>query len=305
MTEGGGGPAVDLRLLRYFVAVAEERHFGRAAQRLYISQPALSRQVRLLEDAVGLALFHRGERPVALTDAGHQLLPRAREALAAAQRFADAGGELRRAQRARLRLGFVGQAVNELTPRLLRAFAEQHPEVAVQLRQSDLRDLSAGLRDGAVDLAMVRLPIDTTGLCLQPVLREPRAAVLPDDHPLAGHATLSVRQLLDLPWVHAATSDPAYQHFALALGQRGGTPPVLGPVVSSIDEYLEAVLAGQGVGLAPLSASRYYRRPGLTYVPVPDAEPSVVALAWLDRPGHPVAPGAAFLALARRLVPPG
>lgn len=277
-----GSPArLDTRLLTYFVAVAEDLHFRRAADRLFISQPALSRQIRRLEELLATELFVRANRSVSLTDEGRELLPLARTALQATEHVVTHAMTLRSRRHSRVRLGFVGQAANELTPRLLREFSENHPDVTVELRQRDMRDVTAGLADGSTDLALVRLPIDTTGLRVVPVLTEPRVAVLPADHPLAAAGEVSVRQLFDLPWVQPASPDPVYRSFALALDQRDGRPPRLGPTVNSIDEYLEVVLSGHGIGLAPESAARYYSRPGITYVPVPDAEPSVVALAWL------------------------
>lgn len=170
-----------------------------------------------------------------------------------------------------------------------------------------MRDLSAGLADRSTDLALVRPPIDTTGLRLHPVLVEPRLAVLPADHPLAASAALSVSDLFDLPWVQPGSPDPLYRAFALASDRRGGVPPRLGPTVNSIDEYLEVVRSGRGIGLAPASAARYYSRPGVAYVPVADAEPSIVALAWLDREGSLSAAAMTFLDFIRRatgLVPP-
>lgn len=125
--------------------------------------------------------------------------------------------------------------------------------------------------------------MDVPGLVREPVVMEPRVAVLPADPVPANHESLDIGQLVDEPWVVSANRDPAYQRFAPALGSRGGRPPILGPTVHTIDEYLEVVLAHRAIGLAPSSAARYYARPGITYVPVPDAAPSVCTLSWSAR----------------------
>lgn len=281
--------ATDLRLLRALVVLAEEDHVGRAAARLHVSQPALSKQIAQLERTTGLTLFERHPRGVTPTEAGRLLVERARHVLAEADSFDAAAARARRALSGRLLLGFIGQAANERTPVLLRSYRERHPDVVVELRQYDMTDLSAGLRTGETDVALLRLPLGVPDLVHEPLLVEPRVAVLPAEHRLAGEARIGIAQLLDEPWVVSASPDPVYQDFALATDARDGRPPRPGPTVRSIDEYLEAVLAHQGIGLAPASAARYYARPGVVYVPVPDARPSVCALSWSARhdPGRP------------------
>ena len=294
--------AVEVRLLRSLVAVADEGHVGRAAERLHLSQPALSKQIAQLEASTGLRLFARHPRGVTPTEAGRVLVERARHVVREADSFDALARRTRRTLAGRLHVGFVGQAANERTPVLLRAFREQHPEVAVELRQYDMQDLTAGLTAGRTDLAILRLPVGGEHLVHEPLFVEPRVAVLPADHRLARHDAVELAQLLDEPWVVSSSPDPAYQRFALALDARGGRPPLRGPVVRTIDEYLEVVLSGQGVGLAPASAARYYVRPGVTYVPVPDAQPSVCSLSWST--DHELGPAArAFLDVVRAHMP--
>lgn len=296
--------AVEVRLLRSLVAVADEGHVGRAAERLHLTQPALSKQIAQLEAATGLRLFDRHPRGMTPTDAGRLLVDRARHVVREADAFDALAGRTRRRVAGRLHVGFVGQAANERTPVLLRAFRERHPAVTVELRQYDMRDLTAGLGAGETDLAILRLPVGAADLVHEPLFVEPRVAVLPDDHRLARHEALDLRQLLDEPWVVSASPDPAYQRFALALDARAGRRPVRGPVVRTIDEYLEAVLSGEGIGLAPASAARYYVRPGIAYVPVPDAQPSVCSLSWST--DHEPGPAArAFVDVVRAQMPLG
>lgn len=271
--------AVDLRLLRSLVAVADEGHVGRAAARLSLTQPALSKQIAQLERATGVALFRRHPKGMTPTEAGLPVIEAARRAVTEADEFDALAERTRHRAATRLRLGFVGQAANERTPALLRAFRDRHPDVLVELRQYDMTDLTAGLASGESDLAVLRLPVGAAGLAHEPLFSEPRVAVLPADHRLAGRDRADLADLLDEPWVVSASPDPAYQDFALATRARRGRPPALGPTVRNIDEYLEVVLAGRAVGLAPASAARFYGRPGIAFVPVPDAEPSVCALS--------------------------
>lgn len=305
---GSVGGGTDLRLLRALVVLADEGHVGRAAIRLHLTQPALSKQLASLERVIGLTLFQRHPRGVLITDAGRLLADRAEQVLAAAQSFDVLAAQARRSLTGRLGLGFVGQAASEQTPELLRAYHQAHPDVTVELRQHDMRDLTAGLASGDSDVALLRLPVavpaGAPALAHEPVLVEPRVAVLPASHPLARRVGIPVADLIDEPWVVSASPDSVYQDFALETAARCGRPPLTGPSVQSIDEYLEAVLAGQGIGLAPASAARYYARPGIVYVPVPDARPSVCALSWATDK-DPGAPAQALIDLARRrfLVP--
>ena len=171
-------------------------------------------------------------------------------------------------------------------------------------RQYDLRDLTAGLTPGETDVAFLRQPLSAPGLVHEPMFVEPRVAVLADRHPLAGRGDVAVAELFDTPWVVNATRDLAYRDYALATRQRDGRPALLGPTVHTIDEFLEAVLSEQAIGLAPASAARYYSRPGVSYVPVPDADPSVCSLSWrADRDLSPAAQALVDLVRSRLPLP--
>ncbi len=273
---------MDLQKLRYFVVLAEELHFGRAAARLYLSQPALSNAIRALERSLGVSLFERTSRRVELTAAGTTLLPQAVQVIADADLLLGSVRQHRSGAdgASRLRLAFVGQAANELTPTLIRDLTQMHPQVAVELRQVPAWEIVEQVKQDAAEVAVLRLPLDTRDLVVAPLFEESRVAVVPADHWAARADRVCLDQLFDEPWVVSAADDPEQRAFTGALRQRAGKPFLPGPTVRSIDEYLEAVQAHQGIGLAPLSAARYYGRPGVVYVPVPDAEPSVVALAW-------------------------
>ena len=176
---------MELRHLRYFVAVAEELHFRRAAERLHMSQPPLSQQIRALEEEVGATLLLRNQRRVELTAAGAAFLERAREILDAVE---DAARQARRVQRGevgRLAVGFVGSAMYSFVPELLRAFREQAPDIALRLHELGTTEQLRQLEDGRLDVGFMRAPGRWPGLRVETVLEEPVVVALPDLHPLA------------------------------------------------------------------------------------------------------------------------
>jgi DNA-binding transcriptional LysR family regulator len=253
---------LDLRRLRYFVAVAEHLHFRRAAEELHIAQPALSRQVRALERDLGVQLFDRDQRSTALTAAGRQLLEDAGPLLATAD------ATRRRVQRAargthRLVVGFrAGITVTAAT----RAFAALRPEVTVDVLRLEWDDQEELLRSGRVDVAFLRRPIDERGLRLIPLYREDRLAALPLTHRLADRAELSSADL----------AGEAHLRYLEPVPVPGAG---VGPRLRSVEEKLEHVASGHGIIVLPRSATAYYTRTDVVYVPVTDAEPDTVYLA--------------------------
>jgi DNA-binding transcriptional LysR family regulator len=186
---------IELRLLRYFVAVAEEGHVGHAAARLFISQPALSQQIRALEERVGVPLFTRHPRGVELTDAGEVLLTEAREVLARAERFHETVEELGRGEGGALRIGVPPGLDPRLLPELLASLRESHPDAAIEVRELTTPDQLEALRAGSLDLGLVREPVDGTRLSRRTLLVEPLGVSLPATHPLAGRESLTLSEL--------------------------------------------------------------------------------------------------------------
>ena len=266
---------LDLRKLRYFVAVADQLHFGRAADELHIAQPALSRQIRALEQDLGASLFTRDRHGVELTDAGRQLLADAGPLLASTQavrrRVSAAAGGKRR-----LMVGFrAGVAV---TP-AARAFEDRHPDVVVDVQRIEGDDQAAMLLDGRIDVGYVRLPIDEAGLRLTPLYTEPRVAVLPSGHRLAGKEEVTEADLAGEPLVWHG--DPSTQPTKRPL-------PNAGYPVRGVDETLEHVAAGRGISFLARSATVFYSHPDVIYVPVPDLAPDQVCLAVAASRNSPV-----------------
>lgn len=289
---------LELRQLRYFLAVAEELHFTRAAERLHMAQPALSARIRELERAAGVPLFRRTTRVVELAPAGEALLPHARAAVAAADRAAEA---LRRAHdgvTGQLRMGLIVGTQTQLTSRVLTAFGERYPDVRVDLAEHDFSDPSAGLRARTVDIALVCAPIDPAGLAFEPLERARRVAVLSERHPLAGRATIALAELFDDPWAPADTDDAVCRDFWLAADRRS-TPAKLGPATRSLDKLLHLLATGQVVSLAGEWTVPFFRRPGLAVVDVSDAPPVTIALAW--RADDLPAPAARLVEIAREV----
>ena len=288
----------NVRLLRYFLAVADAGTFTAAAEVLHVSQPALSQQIRKLEGELGFTLFQRGTRHVTLTPHGRDLISSARQVVEAAQTYRSharslAGGT------PKLTIGY--RAAHESTRAVVDAFRAERPDITVAFRHYPIAATHAGLDADEVDLAVLRLPVVLTGLHTLVLYTEPRVALLPSDHPLASRTRIHLADLAGLSWITTAATDPVWQAHAQPLAGNGDNqnPPV---VVDTLDEFLETVTAGRGVGLAPASASRLYARPGVAFIEVADAEPSVGALAWRDGVPDANPTVAAFIRSARQLL---
>ena len=269
---------LDLRKLRYFVAVADRLHFGRAADDLYISQPVLSRQIRALEQDLGTPLLTRHSHGVALTDAGKQLLTDAGPLLASAHAVRRRVTVAARGSQ-RLMVGFrAGVAV---TP-AVREFATRHPDVLVDVQRIEGDDQATMLLDGRIDVGYVRLPIDEAGLRVVPLYAEPRVAVLPANHRLAGREQITEADLAGEPlvWDLDASTQPTRRPH-----------PNAGYRVRGVDETLEHVAAGRGVSFLARSATVFYSHPEVRYVPIPELAPDQVCLAVAESRTSPMVDG--------------
>ncbi|WP_406630870.1 LysR family transcriptional regulator [Amycolatopsis sp. WGS_07] len=270
----------ELRVLRYFVAVAEELHFGRAAARLHITQPSLSVQIRKLEHSLGARLLERTSRHVELTPAGEVLLDEARRLLVNAERLAAATREAANGVRGSLIVGFQANAAAELTPKILAAFQSRYPRVQVEMRSHDFTDPYVGLSNGSVDVAFVRLPVlMQSWLSVEPLFAEPRMLVTSSESPLACREKVTVADVVDERFVGRRAPE-YWRDFWLAADCRGPHPVRLGAEVSSVDECFEAILSRRGIAFTQASTQRFYDRPGLAFVPVDGLPPSTVAIAW-------------------------
>ena len=271
-------PPVDLRELRYFLAVAEELNFTRAAARLHVAQQALSVAIRELEQALGVRLFTRSTRHVALTSAGEELVPAARRILADVGDAVQLVQQAAAGRRGRLVVG-TAIAVHGLSVvrESIRCFAERSPDVDLQVVGYDHSDPSAGLASGASQAAFVLGPLTVDGLESLTVLREPRVVMLPADHPLATRDRLHAADLEGLPWLRVSAPDSAWTRFWFQhpLGE-----PATGPEIRSGVEWVPAIETGRGVAYSLPTLVADYLPPQIVAVPVVDVEPGSVLFAW-------------------------
>ncbi|MEU5689439.1 LysR family transcriptional regulator [Streptomyces venezuelae] len=261
---------MELRTLRYFVAVAEELHFGRAAVRLHISQPPLSRAVKQLEADVGAVLLVRSPAGVTLTAAGAVLLEEARalleRAALARERVAAAAGP------GAITVGVLGDGGDAGLSRLAAAFRDRHPGVEVRVREADLSDPTCGLHAGRVDVALTRGPFQETGLSVRTLRTDPVGVLLRADDPLARSVRLHLADLAPRRWFRFPPgTDPLWQSY-----WSGGMPRE-GPVVRAVVECRQAVLWNGTIGMTLLD---HPPAPGLAVVPLHDMPPSPLVAAW-------------------------
>ena len=276
---------IELRHLRYFVAVAEEASFTAAAGRVHVAQQVLSTQIRQLESAVGSQLLNRTSRGITLTPAGAAFLDAAREVLADLDRGVAAARNAARAVAGKLSVGIGPGCENETRTRLLTAFEGANPEVDVRMQTFDMTQPSAGLLDHSSDVALLRPPVAAPGIELLIVRSEPRVFVLPVGHPLSGREELRLADVAGLPFVTAEPAtdgcEPtAWQDDWLIKPRPGGDIPVIGATARTVDEWCEHVAAGHGISLCPASAARFHGRPGICFVPSTGLSPTTMCVAW-------------------------
>jgi DNA-binding transcriptional LysR family regulator len=264
---------LDLRLVRYFAAVAEHRHFGRAAAALHVAQPSLSRQIARLETVIGARLLDRTTQGTKLTEAGEVFLPQAKALLrAAAQATARARAA---AEPSRLTVGympgiFVTSAVRELR--------RQQPDADVQAVHLNFNEVRDALLDHRVDVAVARLPFATDKLHVTILYDERRVVVVPLDHRLAGKESVTLDDIADEPLPRMRDVDPAWAAFWTIEPRPNGRRPPEGPFVDAIEDKFEVVAAGQAIAImADVPGMRL--RPDLTAIRLEGVEPVHVVLA--------------------------
>jgi DNA-binding transcriptional LysR family regulator len=243
---------VELRHLRYFVAVAEELHFGRAAQRLHLAQPPLSQQIRKLEDILGHALFLRTSRAVKLTSAGEVFLDRARSTLRKVHEDVEDVRSVGRGEVGSLKVGFIGSGMLTALPGILGMYRRQFPKVDLQLREFYSAGVIRALQEGSVDVGFLRDGGEAEGLEVETLLSEPFVAALPAKHPLAKRKTISAAQLRDEPFVLFSPSAGrrAYEKTVSICETHGFRPRVVQEAPQWLT-ILRLVGAGLGVTIAP------------------------------------------------------
>lgn len=300
----------DLRQLRYFVAVAEEQHFGRAAARLSMTQPPLSQAIRALEQTLGVELFARTRRSVELTAVGADLLPEVRRILASAEALRPLAQSLARGEAGVLALAFVSTADYGLLPPLLRDFGARYPRVRLQLAEATSDVQVEELVAGRIDAGLVIAPLPprhAAQLSYLPIAREPLVIAMPAElaartgNPSAddwSDAPVSLRDLADAPLVvfprHLA---PGFYDIIMDCYGAAGLVPRVGQEAIQMQTIVSLVSAGMGVALVPQSL-RHLRRTGVVYRPLAEAVPAVeTGLVWRSAEVSPVL--AAFIEIVR------
>lgn len=290
---------MELRHLRYFVAVAEELHFGRAARLLHISQPPLSQQIRALERELGVELFSRGKRRVELTHAGKVFLQQASLVLASAVQASEAARRAQRGETGRLVIGFIHAATFALLPEILRRFRQRMPQVELSLQEMSGTDQQPALSDGSIDLGFLRPPLVNALLGVEILVRERLIVGLPHGHRMARQDVVALRDLAEEPFVlYTPGRSPLYGQ-VLGACERAGFVPRVVQHSMHIMTLIGLVRGGMGVAVLPEAASAV-RMDGIRYRPLrysgPRAETAVV---WRRSDLSPITRG--FLQICREV----
>ncbi|MFJ2990590.1 LysR substrate-binding domain-containing protein [Collimonas sp. NPDC087041] len=294
---------IELRQLRYFVAVAEERHFGRAALRLHMTQPPLSQAIQALEANLGTPLFARTKRSVALTPAGLALLPEAQRLLQQAGALPDLVRRAASGESGLLTLSFVSTADYSILPPLLRAFRETYPSVQIDLQEATSDLQLAQLMAGRIDAGLLIPPLpDKEKLALDylPVLSEPLVLAAPTGlKALRGKGRIALSSVADMPLIiFPRRISPGFHDTILGCFRAAGLTPDIGQEAIQMQTIVGLVSAGMGIALVPQSVSNL-QRPGVDYRELQDATPLVeTGLAWRRDNVSPVLQ--AFLELLRK-----
>lgn len=285
---------MDIRSLSCFVAVAETLHFGRAATRLHLTQPALSQRIKALEEEIGAELFARSRRHVALTPSGEAFLEPARAAVIQANRAKLQARRALQGEAGRLRLGFTVIAFYGMLPEAVQAFRRRYPDVVVELSEMNSPTLEAALEQGTLDLGILHPPLATPGLSMRALPEEPLLLALPERHRLAAHDIVAIHDLGDEPLLVAPRAiGPHFYDRIVALFQGAGISPRFVQEVTPMTTLVGLVATGAGLGFVARGIAET-GRPGVVFRPVEPAPPALpMAAAWA---------GAAPSAPAQRLL---
>ena len=265
---------LDLRLVQCFTVVAEHQHFGRAAEALHTTQPSLSRQIRRLEQQVGVRLLDRTTRGTRLSEAGEVFLPQAQGLLRAA---VEAMARTRAV--ARPSSITIGYSKGLVITAAVRALRDRNPDAEVHTRLLTWNDSRGALLEHRVDAVVTRLPFPTDRLRVTVLYDEPRVLVVPRDHRLAGKESVTLDDIADEPIPHVRQSDPLLNAYWRLDPRPDGRPAPDGPLVEALEDKHELIAAGQAVAIGPPLDHATGLHPSLTTVPLHGVEPSQVVLA--------------------------
>ncbi|MBD2196799.1 MULTISPECIES: LysR family transcriptional regulator [Calothrix] len=273
---------MELRHLRYFIAVAEELHFSKAAERLHIAQPPLSQQIQQLEAELGVKLFHRQtKRQVQLTEAGKVFLQEAYQLLMQLDTAVALTQRIGRGQTGQLRIGFTSLVIYDLLPLILRQFREQFPAVELVLRELTTSQQEQALRDGGIHVGFAHPPLEDDTISYQCIHRQTLVIALPPTHSLAQTEHISVQNLLNEPLIiFPRYLAPGLYDLIMSVFSQGNIKPHITQEAVQMQTIIGLVSAGMGLAITP-SSLQNLQRPGVTYRPLLEAAPVIeTALIW-------------------------
>lgn len=279
---------IELRHLRYFIAVAEELHFGRAAERLRMAQPPLSQQIKQLELTLGYQLFYRTKRSVQLTEAGQAFLIESQKLLKQLDQAIEIGRQVSRGERGQLVIGFISSSAYSVLPEMLRSFRAQVPAVRLELHEMPTNEQIEWLRDGKIDLGILRPPVEDKSLQLQTILREPMVVALPETHPLIDRPAIALASLAQESFVlFPRPLSPRIYDQIISLCQQTGFSPNVVQEAMQMQTIVSLVAGGMGISIVPISL-RNMQRTGVIYKPLTEPTPyAEVAIAWRQQDNAP------------------
>lgn len=279
---------ISIQQLRYFVAVAEDLHFTAGADRMHVAQPALSKSIRRMENALGFPLFNRTARGVTLTAPGRALLHAARTAVTTLDEGLQEARAAYRPDEQTLRVGYHASISGELLQPIIDRFSTLRPAWRVHLRVVDWADPAGAVLDGRSDAAMLRLPVPgMERLEVDVIRRERRFVALAARHPLARRRSVRLADLQVEPFVALPTTAGPLREFWLAVDEFDA-PPRIATEASNAEDWLAAIASGAGVGMLAESTTHSYGRPDVVFVPVDDASLSELAIAWRRTSTDPI-----------------
>jgi DNA-binding transcriptional LysR family regulator len=280
---------MELRHLRYFVTLAEELHFGRAAEKLHIAQPPLSQQIKQLEQELGFELFHRTKRSVQLTEAGQIFLKQVQEIFRQLEQAIEIGRQTSRGEVGQLVIGFVSSAAYNILPQILRNFRNNFPDVALELHELTTTEQLQQLRLGKIDIGFIRPPVDDNNFGHTIVFEEPLIVALSENHPRAMASTVSLSFLCNEQFIlFPRYLAPALYDLIITLCQQTGFNPKVSQEAIQMQTIVSLVAAGMGIAIVPESLQNL-QRTGVVYKTLQQTTPKVaIAMIWRKHQISPI-----------------
>lgn len=280
---------MELRHLRYFITVAEELHFGRAAQRLHIAQPPLSQQIRQLEVEIGVILFHRTKRSVQLTDPGKVFLEEAKRVLIQASQAIQAAQRASRGEIGQLVISFVSSAAYNVLPKILQAFRVSFPDINLALHELTTDKQLQGLRDGWIDVGFLRPPVEDEQLSISTIFQESLVVALPETHPFSEQLQIPLKLLKNESFIlfprHLGSK--LYDQIVTLCQLAGFSPNVVQEAIQ-MQTIVSLVAAEMGIAIVPASLQNL-QRTGVIYRTIQESTPQAeIAIIWRSNDSSPV-----------------